>query len=66
MGLGGNLMWTAVFRELWKKHNNPNLKIILMKKSKICKEDIWKNNPYITFDINYKPQIKLCLNKFEN
>lgn len=63
MGLGGNLMWTAVFREIWKKHNNPKLKIIPTKKSKICKNNLWINNPYITYDINYQPHIKVDIKK---
>jgi len=62
MGTGGNLMWTAVFREIWKKNNNPKLKIIPIKKSKICKHITWMNNPYITYDINYKPHIKININ----
>ena len=59
MGFGGNLMWTAVFREIWKQKKNPKLKIIPINNNNICRSEMWINNPYITYDINYKPQLLL-------
>ena len=55
MGLGGNLMWTAVFREIWKRENNPRLKLLIILNNCIVKENLWLNNPYLSNDPNYRP-----------
>lgn len=61
MGIGGDLMWTVLFKEVWKKENNPKLKIIPFKNGNIAIQEIWFNNPYITYDKNYTPHKKLDL-----
>ena len=38
MGLGGNLMWTALFREIWKRENNPKLKLLITSNGNIRKD----------------------------
>ena len=50
MGIGGNLMWTALASEIYNKHKKPVL--FIGKKGGILKYAIFKNNPYITFDSN--------------
>lgn len=50
MGLGGDLMWTAVIREMYKQHNR---KICI----KVSNKLIWENNPYVCF--NKKHSMKL-------
>lgn len=62
MGLGGNLMWTAIFREFWNKYgkNNKDLKLLPVEHGKIVRDHLWINNPYITYDPNYKP-LMICI-----
>ena len=48
MGIGGNLMWKALAREMYKKKKKPVL--FIGKKNKILDYDIFKHNPYITFN----------------
>ena len=65
MGFGGNLMWTAVFREIWKRENNPELKLLITSNGNIRKDDLWINNPYITYNPNYKPIKLIDLSKLD-
>lgn len=44
MGIGGDLMWTALAYEIYKKHNK---KVIFYKSNKIYKKLVFCNNPYI-------------------
>tara|TARA_B100000131_G_C18043233_1_gene583315 strand:+ start:279 stop:1085 length:807 start_codon:yes stop_codon:yes gene_type:complete len=58
MGIGGNLMWTALAREIYKKHK---VKVLFInKESIIFKDKVFDNNPYITYNINEK-HIKIKL-----
>lgn len=57
MGLGGNIMWSPVVRELSKKHNK---KVYLVRGTN-C---IWSNNPYITNNSNNSYQLDTQNPKF--
>ena len=50
MGIGGDLMWTALAREIYNKHKKPVL--FIGKKGGVLQNAIYKNNPHITFDRN--------------
>jgi ADP-heptose:LPS heptosyltransferase len=52
MGLGGHLTWTAVARELYKKLNDKNIKILPCeihgsRITRVIESEIFKNNPYL-------------------
>lgn len=47
MGLGGDLFWTVVAKELYKKHQK---KIIFFRNHEHLKSKMWINNPYIEID----------------
>jgi ADP-heptose:LPS heptosyltransferase len=50
MGIGGQLMWTALAKELYEKNGKKTCFTNDYKKS--IKENIWLNNPHISFDLN--------------
>lgn len=60
MGIGGNLMWAAVAREVYKKEKKPVL--FIGKKKNIPNHSIWNNNPYICSNLK-KDHIKLDISK---
>ena len=52
MGIGGNLMWTALAREVYNKHK---VKVLFINKhGSIFKDKVFDNNPYITYNLNEK------------
>ena len=57
MGLGGNLMWIPIFRELVKNMKQHDLKVIPIELGKISQSPVFINCPYITFNLNYNPSI---------
>ena len=58
MGIGGDLMWTSLAKELYKKHNK---KVCFVQGKNIMCCDVWQNNPYISFKYNEKTCIKIRL-----
>lgn len=63
MGIGGMLFWTVLAREVYNKTNK---KVVFIgKKNKIIKDDIYLNNPYISFEIT-ENTITINLNKYRN
>ena len=51
MGIGGNLMWTALARHIYI---NEKKKVVFVSNSGIIKLDIWKNNPHISYNTKDK------------
>ena len=51
MGLGGNLMWTSLAREIYERENK---KVVFVSKNGIMKDTVFLNNPYISFNIKEK------------
>lgn len=50
MGIGGDLMWTALANELYEKNGK---KVCFYKNSNhVLKKDIWENNPNIVFNFD--------------
>ena len=67
MGLGGYLTWTAAIREIKKKQNINDLKIIPVEMhrevvTKIAKSPAFDNNPHVTYDLEYRPLFFLQMN----
>lgn len=63
MGLGGNLFWTVLAREVFNRHKK---KVVFIgKKNKIIKDQVFINNPYISFEKN-EDTISINLNKYNN
>ena len=46
MGIGGQLMWTVLAQEWYEKHNK---KVAFTYSNKVIKDNIWINNPHISF-----------------
>ena len=57
MGLGGNLMWIPIFRELVKGMKQHGLKVLPIELGRVSTSPVFINCPYITFNPNYKPSI---------
>lgn len=47
MGLGGNLMWTALAREVYERENK---RVVFISSRGIMRETVFLNNPYISFN----------------
>ena len=56
MGIGGDLMWTSLAKEVYKKHNK---KVCFVQGKNIQCCDVWKNNPYISFKYDENTCIKV-------
>ena len=60
MGIGGQLMWTPLAKELYEKHNK---KVVFYNSGGIIRDNIWINNPYISF-IKTPETISINLQKY--
>ena len=58
MGIGGDLMWTALAHEIYNLKKKP---VCFIKNNIILKKDIWLNNPTISFNLKNSIIILLCL-----
>ena len=61
MGIGGQLMWTAVSHEINKRTGK---KTCFINNNKIIIEDVWKNNPSISFIKNNSIILDLTSNGY--
>lgn len=63
MGIGGMLFWTVLAKEIY---NTNNKKVVFIgKKNRIIKDDIFINNPFISFEISDNV-VKINLNRYKN
>ena len=60
MGIGGQLMWTVVAKEIYDKQKK---KVVFLHNNRIIKDAIWINNPHISFNLT-KNTIRIDLSKY--